>query len=497
MPSATDAAKTLIPHGPFQYPPTQGPKHTTSRLAAPLKPITSSSAKGRHYRILPLDKQGCAGSGAPFTTQRNATQRSAPDRGGGTAQVYPTFVSPSFCIRCSGAGYNTMHLLPFALIAAQVAATLARPLEARHRAFNAVKNGATKTKALTSAAASPSATAPPANAEGDKNELEIEGKFGTAVALGGGDIKTDVLFPKGTVGVFEVEFQDKNANTVTVTENKTPGFAPAGFKFLDPSSYKVALGKSADNLTLQKIDFIFDAILPALKDVDTSKSRVGKLCTETNTFVISEALGEEEFEVEENEVTLTVKSLNGEWAVFIPTAQAATGDAKEEKDETIIESTFDKATATPAGNKKTDILFPANAAGQFEVEVNATAANAITVKTNPNPVAPPKGFLFVDPVSYQISTSSKTSTATDKVKVDYFFSAAVRAAADIKQGVIGKLDAASGQFVVDVKALGAGFEFEVEDEENEWTLTVPDLNGEWAILIPQAAVLKGPTTLTI
>uniref|UniRef100_A0A8H7XNC3 Uncharacterized protein n=1 Tax=Psilocybe cubensis TaxID=181762 RepID=A0A8H7XNC3_PSICU len=104
MPSATDAAKTLIPHGPFQYPPTQGPKHTTSRLAAPLKPITSSSAKGRHYRILPLDKQGCAGSGAPFTTQRNATQRSAPDRGGGTAQVYPTFVSPSFCIRCSGAG---------------------------------------------------------------------------------------------------------------------------------------------------------------------------------------------------------------------------------------------------------------------------------------------------------------------------------------------------------------------------------------------------------
>lgn len=60
------------------------------------------------------------------------------------------------------------------------------------------------------------------------------------------------------IGIFEVEFQDKNANTLTVTENKTPGTAPAGFAFLDPSTYKIVLDKGADNLTLQKVDFIFD-----------------------------------------------------------------------------------------------------------------------------------------------------------------------------------------------------------------------------------------------
>lgn len=134
------------------------------------------------------------------------------------------------------------------------------------------------------------------------------------------------------------------------------------------------------------------------------------------------------------------------------------------------------------------------AAGLLEVEVNATLANAVTVKVNKTPVAPPKGFLFVDPVTYQISTASATG-ANDVVKVDYIFSAAVLAAADVKQGVIGKLDTATNQFIVDPAVLKAEFEF--EEDENEWTLTVPDLNGEWAILIPQAAALKSPTALTL
>lgn len=103
---------------------------------------------------------------------------------------------------------------------------------------------------------------------------------------------------------------------------------------------------------------------------------------------------------------------------------------------------------------------------------------------NSNPSGnPPAGFLFVDPQSFKISTESATA-ATDVVKVDYIFSAAILAAVDPTQGRIGKLDEATNEFVVD----GVG-EFEFEVEENEWSLTVPDLNGEWAILIPQAAVL--------
>lgn len=116
------------------------------------------------------------------------------------------------------------------------------------------------------------------------------------------------------------------------------------------------------------------------------------------------------------------------------------------------------------------------------------------MKVNKTPVAPPKGFLFVDPITYQISTASKTG-ANDLVKVDYFYTDAVIAAADIKQGVIGKLDPTTNQFITDLAVLNA--EFEVEEEEKEWTLTVPDLNGEWAILIPEAAALKAPTILTL
>lgn len=129
------------------------------------------------------------------------------------------------------------------------------------------------------------------------------------------------------------------------------------------------------------------------------------------------------------------------------------------------------------------ILTSTQEAGNLEVEVNATAANAVAV-VNGNPSGnPPTGFLFVDPQSFTISTQSATA-ATDVVKVDYIFSAAILAAVDPTQGRIGKLDAATNEFVVD----GVG-EFEFEVEENEWSLTVPDLNGEWAILIPEAAVL--------
>ncbi|PPQ78284.1 LOW QUALITY PROTEIN: hypothetical protein CVT25_011743 [Psilocybe cyanescens] len=438
-----------------------------------------------------------------------------------------------------------MLLLPIIILAAQFSGIFSFPLQVR-------------SKKTTSAAAA-AETVAPANAEGD--EVELSGTFGTSVALGGGNVKTDVIFPKGVshsnkighhtllklwlflqaVGSFEFEFQDATANSVTVTENKTPGTAPAGFAFLDPSSLSWPQGSkrySAEDrhhlrpcsqvFIIDYYDNLYTDLIPvsALTGVDISQAKIGKLKKRTNAFVINDNIGEQEFEADENEVTLTVKNGNGEWGIFIPTAAVATpatpatsapasssaatsvtatsaaapaasttAAAEEIKDETEVEGAFDTAITTPAGNRKTDIIYPAqNAAGVFEVEINATLANAVTVKVNKTPVAPPKGFLFVDPVTYQISTASKTG-ANDLVKVDYFYTDAVIAAADIKQGVIGKLDPTTNQFITDLAVLNA--EFEVEEEEKEWTLTVPDLNGEWAILIPEAAALKAPTILTL
>lgn len=60
------------------------------------------------------------------------------------------------------------------------------------------------------------------------------------------------------VGALEVEYQNIDARTLTVTENKTPGAAPAGFVFADTSSYVVALAEGANNITRQQIDYVFD-----------------------------------------------------------------------------------------------------------------------------------------------------------------------------------------------------------------------------------------------
>ena len=53
---------------------------------------------------------------------------------------------------------------------------------------------------------------------------------------------------------------------------------------------------------------------------DVTQAKVGKLCTETGAFAISEALGEVEFELEENEVTLNLNknvTAEGEWGEFL------------------------------------------------------------------------------------------------------------------------------------------------------------------------------------
>lgn len=54
----------------------------------------------------------------------------------------------------------------------------------------------------------------------------------------------------------------------------------------------------------------------ALEGKDITKAQVGKLCADTNEFIISETLGELEFELEENEVTLNLNknvTAEGEW----------------------------------------------------------------------------------------------------------------------------------------------------------------------------------------
>lgn len=170
----------------------------------------------------------------------------------------------------------------------------------------------------------------------------MEAAFGAATAVEGGDIKQDLVFtpsvstvkvPRSrthelilslqTVGKFEFEFQNDVADEVTVTENTTPnGVAPEGFEFLETSSFTVALAVSkGEGLTLSKIDYIFDTAAAGLEGKDITTSKVGRLCAETGSFVISEALGEVEFEVEENEVTLNLNkavTAEAEWGEWIP-----------------------------------------------------------------------------------------------------------------------------------------------------------------------------------
>jgi hypothetical protein len=59
--------------------------------------------------------------------------------------------------------------------------------------------------------------------------------------------------------VLEVEFQNAEARTLTVTQNENPVAAPPGFVAVEPTSFIIQLAEGADNLTLQKVDFILNA----------------------------------------------------------------------------------------------------------------------------------------------------------------------------------------------------------------------------------------------
>ncbi|KAK2752908.1 hypothetical protein CKAH01_06149 [Colletotrichum kahawae] len=158
-----------------------------------------------------------------------------------------------------------------------------------------------------------------AGGEGEKkeNEKEIEGAFNVPVRLGGAGVKQDVLFPPGKNGRFEVEFQNAIGRTLTVTENRSPAPPPAGFTAVEAVSFKVNLAEGAQGMTLSKIDYILN---PGIDTLDISKGQIGRLFPEANAFIINPALGELEFEAEENELTLKVANMNGEFAVFLPQA---------------------------------------------------------------------------------------------------------------------------------------------------------------------------------
>ncbi|WYZ38456.1 hypothetical protein EsH8_III_000370 [Colletotrichum jinshuiense] len=159
---------------------------------------------------------------------------------------------------------------------------------------------------------------------GEGQEQEIEGQFTVPVRLGGANAKQDVLFPPGKNGRFEVEFQNAVGRTLTVTENRAPAPPPAGFTAVEAVSYKVNLAEGGQGVTLSKIDYI----LNAGNKLDISKGQVGRLFPELNAFIIDPALGELEFEAEENELTLKVANMNGEFAIFLPQAKAgAAADA--------------------------------------------------------------------------------------------------------------------------------------------------------------------------
>ncbi|KIW84355.1 hypothetical protein Z517_03605 [Fonsecaea pedrosoi CBS 271.37] len=359
--------------------------------------------------------------------------------------------------------------------------------ERRSRAATAVSS--TRAPSAATATSCPAPGTPPVNAAAGAEtaqKININGTFSQAVALQGDDIQTDVLYPPSAIGSLEIEFKNRDGRTLNVRENKTPAPPPTGFVALEPSSFIVSLAGGTQGLTLQKVDYIFNVANPAVVAANIAQAQVGKLSADGCQFVIDPALGELEFEAEENELSLTVADMNGEWGIFVSQAAVASQAAAEETpgEEVNVNGTFGTAIAVPGSNVKTDILFLESAAGALEVEYNGTNANAITVTQNANPASPPAGFLFVDRTTFQVATDTATNPAADIVKVDYIYSEQVKRLVDVNQGVIGKLDPATNTFITS----GLG-EFEVELDENEWTLTVEDLNGEWAILIPQAALL--------
>ncbi|KAI8712084.1 hypothetical protein NCS52_01473700 [Fusarium sp. LHS14.1] len=232
-----------------------------------------------------------------------------------------------------------MKLFTITLLATQLPAILAAPAAIQddrraivrprspHARFSLVATvTSTIVPSQTSAAAGGGAEAgegAEGGEEGAEDEVEQAGEFDVPIVLPGGS-KVDTLYPPGQNGVFEIEFQNAEDRTLTVTQNTSPAAPPPGFRAVEPVSFIVNLAEGTEGLTLQKVDYI----LNANSTLDISTGAIGRFCTEAGAFVIDPAVGELEFEVEENELLIKVDNMNGEWGIFIPDAAAtpAAGD---------------------------------------------------------------------------------------------------------------------------------------------------------------------------
>ncbi|KAI6784134.1 uncharacterized protein J7T54_004680 [Emericellopsis cladophorae] len=98
-------------------------------------------------------------------------------------------------------------------------------------------------------------------------KVEIEALFGDSVALESGDLKQGDAYPP----------------------------APLGLEHFENVIWTVELADGTEGSTLQKINYMLNAEVLSI-------SARAKLAAEANTFVIDPAIGELEFEVEENEL---------------------------------------------------------------------------------------------------------------------------------------------------------------------------------------------------
>ncbi|KAK7954682.1 hypothetical protein PG996_015494 [Apiospora saccharicola] len=154
---------------------------------------------------------------------------------------------------------------------------------------------------------------------------------------------------------------------------------------------------------------------------------------------------------------------------------------EEKKDEIEIVGTFGTPVPLIGGKKKQDTAFKSTV-GKFEVEFSADTPRTLTVTENKKPGAAPKGFKLLEPSSFKVSMAE----GGDKLTfggIDYIFDPASAGlkGVDISKSQVAKLDAATNAFVVDAK-LGE-LEFEADESEVAFK-NVKDLNGEWAVVIP-------------
>ncbi|KAH8883748.1 hypothetical protein GQ53DRAFT_882224 [Thozetella sp. PMI_491] len=156
---------------------------------------------------------------------------------------------------------------------------------------------------------------------------------------------------------------------------------------------------------------------------------------------------------------------------------------EEESEKIKTNGFFGSANPVQGGNVFIKLIMPTNVVGSIEPEYNSTVSNSITVVPKMASITPPTGMKYLDPLTFLISTATPPTTG-DTMKVDYIYTEATKQAVDVTKLAIGKLDTATNQFVTD----GVG-ELEFEGDENELSLTVADMNGEWAIFAPDSAVL--------